>query len=55
MMNKELLMDLIRKDIEKSCQILLSIKPAIQHKYFEEEFDKIMMYAEKNGDFHLVN
>ena len=40
-MNKELLMDLINKDIEKSCQFLLTLKPSAQHKQFKEELDEL--------------
>ncbi|MCK6599924.1 MAG: hypothetical protein L6Q37_16285, partial [Bdellovibrionaceae bacterium] len=52
-MNKELLMDLISKDIEKSYQVLLSAQPNTRHKQFEEELDEIKQDF-LNGDYEII-
>ena len=39
-------MDLINKDIEKSCQFLLTLKPSAQHKQFKEELGSVENYRE---------
>lgn len=52
-MNKELLMDLISKDIEKSYQVLLTTQPSTRHKQFEEDLDE-MKQDFLNGDYEII-